>query len=156
MTRDFGGQFFWVGYFFGLICWRGVGPEFWLSVGGLNRKSSVIQSNCVCLGAAKGILSFFALERWMGYVFGLVRRGSPIQLCVCGSYHFFTKIPHVSRGWGGPRGVAIGHWERRVKSENNGLGSPVQLHVWGPAKGMRRVISFLHHNPPSCILLTQR
>ena len=26
-------------------------------------------------------------------------------------------------------------------------GSPVQLCVWGPAKGVRRVISFLHQNP---------
>ena len=40
------------------------------------------------------------------------------------------------RGWGGPRVVAIG---RKVKSEK--LGSPIQLCVWGPAKGF---LSFLH------------
>ena len=33
---------------------------------------------------------------------------------------------------------------KRVKSENNGLGSPIQLRVLGPAKGVGRVLSFLH------------
>ena len=28
-----------------------------------------------------------------------------------GSYHFCTRIPHESRGWGGPRIVVNGHWE---------------------------------------------
>ena len=43
-----------------------------------------------------------------------------------------TRCP--TRGWGGPRVVAI---SRRVKSKK--LGSPIQLCVWGPAYG---VLSF--------------
>ena len=37
--------------------------------------------------------------------------------------------------------MAIG---KRVKSENNGLGSPIQLCVWEPAKG---VLSFFAPEP---------
>ena len=95
----------------------------------------------------------------MGYFFGLVRRGSPIQ-CVSGGEAghiiFAPEPPTCIEGWGGPRVVAIGYWVgelwlsvtgKEVKSENSGLGSPIHLCVWGPAKGVRRVISFLHQNP---------
>ena len=57
---------------------------------------------------------------WVGYFFGLVTRGS---------------------GWSGSRVVAIG---RRVKSENNGLGSPIQL-----GQGVERILSFFAPEPPS-------
>ena len=88
-----------------------MGPELWLSVGGLIT-GSVVQS-----GPPRGSYHFFAQEpSHVGWVI-FSARGSPIQLCVwepakgvARPYHIYTRTPLCIEGVGGPRVVVIGHW----------------------------------------------